>query len=505
MKLIQKRPEDRFQSIQQLKGVLIEMGIRNKLIDAPNGFQKFGRNTYHEGAVSKITKSISDRVHASHSRLHQPSTSEPLKPTQESILAAESNSLTLEASADQPFWKTSLPDRQQGGGGAPLRKVPYSAQALSTESNRRSAPRIFLRLGLLGVLCLTVASFVIFPNALFSAGRRALNLRPRLTVFPGDKKEAVTTTNVPVPVTSAKNVDKHSDSSDLKRPLSFQTNLSQGAADRKIAQALAKGGLIWGLSLRGLDGLTEQGIRALRDFKSLSHLDLSGTNLKNSDVRLLIGNNLHLLLIDDNLEITDVSLNYLSKIPTLEGLSLAHTGITDAGLKHLARSQLSHLVLEGDHNITGVGIKNLDPDFSHIQSLNLTDCNIDDLCARDFIKFRFLDKLDLDHNPGVSDRTIQRMEQKSSAFKWLVFNGDHISDVGVHSLTHFRKLTILDLSEIDLSQRAIADLAGMKQLKKLFLYNCGLTPNSLKVLKKALPHTEIVTTSAMSCSIKGPE
>lgn len=97
--------------------------------------------------------------------------------------------------------------------------------------------------------------------------------------------------------------------------------------------------------LNGLESLhfngaivgSEEGIKALKGLKSLRHLSLYGTRVKDAGVNH-IGEMTDLLSLNlGNTYITDEAMLAVGKLTKLNGLDLSATDISDVGVKHLKR------------------------------------------------------------------------------------------------------------------------------------------------------------------------
>jgi hypothetical protein len=109
--------------------------------------------------------------------------------------------------------------------------------------------------------------------------------------------------------------------------------------------------------------------------------------------------------------------------------------------------------------------------------------------------------LDLASNPKISDRTLEILQEKKRGLECLVVANDKIGDAGIHALTRYKKLRVLDLSGIRLSPRGQADLATMTGLSNLYLVGCNLTNYEISKLCRALPGTAVETNSRLKSKL----
>jgi internalin A len=274
---------------------------------------------------------------------------------------------------------------------------------------------------------------------------------------------------------------------------------SQGAADRKIAECISHGVKDKCLTLSGMSGLTPAGIMALAKIKSLHYLDLTGTRLTDEDVKVLSSLKLLRLILDENLQISDLSLKYLASMSTLNALSLARTSVTDDGLKALdSLPVLYTLVLDDNRQLTDNAIKNLKPSTSPLESIFASGTGITDASASELLKFSKLRIVGLSHVRGVSDHLVEALREKKENIEWMLLAGDNITDSGVQALTAYKKLERLDLSENKISGNSISSLYRLKQLQHLYLPNYDLSTDYIQRLRKELPKTKISTKGELS-------
>lgn len=124
-------------------------------------------------------------------------------------------------------------------------------------------------------------------------------------------------------------------------------------------QAIGKIASLTELTLRN-DGVTANGIRYLKDLKSLQILDLGGTDINDDAIAYLIALPDLASLIADHTQLDDRCLDSLLKMPALTYLNLEHTNITDTTLVGLARlKQLQLLRIAECPSITTAAVERL--------------------------------------------------------------------------------------------------------------------------------------------------
>ena len=250
------------------------------------------------------------------------------------------------------------------------------------------------------------------------------------------------------------------------------------------------------------------------DAKGIASIMLNSRNVQDEDLRELadIGPILYSLVVPDT-GVTDKGVMYLSKIKSLQYLSLDATKITDAGLVHL--NNLKNLIsLDISRNqITDGGIGSLQ-DLTKLRALALDQTSIDGKGLIVFAKngaplqeltlngtavtdnsiellsgFKHLTHLSL-AKTNVGDTGIAALRELTS-LKRLELDFTQITDQGIEQLAGLRQLEVLTLQDTGLTDAAVAVLEKMKALKFLTLVGTKISKDGINRLKTALPMTEI--------------
>jgi internalin A len=252
------------------------------------------------------------------------------------------------------------------------------------------------------------------------------------------------------------------------------------------------------LALRGCKNLTDAALAPCKGLATLRYVDFSGTNLGDQAIAQLRGCLQIGGLNAEDTKLTDAGLVDVSAFPNLRVLWLTRTQITDAGLQHL--SKLQHLLgvcIDGTR-VTEHGLSALPA--QHFVRLQIADTpHISDAALAKVAKFPNLRTLDL------SDRQKTRLSPISKTgvaqldgLKGLTFiflTGADVDDSIVpHLLKH--PLQSLGLSNTQLGNAGLAQLASLTGLKSLEINNTSVTDAGLASLKSflALRHLELAGT-----------
>lgn len=252
------------------------------------------------------------------------------------------------------------------------------------------------------------------------------------------------------------------------------------------------------LNLFAVEHITDTAIAYIRDWRKLARLNLRGT------------------------DVTDTALEYIGQILSLRSLDISCTQVTNNGLEHLSSlAALEELVL-GGNKITGAGLRILrhlpalrSLSLSGAQKRNsgtwmvsLTDLDLDAVAG-----LRSLESLDLagvritdaglarlkplTHltalNVSRTDVSAVGLEQlKLSGLRRLsLHRAKRIDDAAAGILAGAGELALLDVSETVITDAGLARLAGLKNLRQLFLRGSRVTNAGVAAFRSANPSCQV--------------
>lgn len=197
------------------------------------------------------------------------------------------------------------------------------------------------------------------------------------------------------------------------------------------------------LNLNGIIASDDQAIATgLVLLTSLTQLDLASTDMLNAGLILIsVLTDLRWLNLGDNSEITDEGLQSTTALKSLTHLDLTGTAITDAGVCLLTS-------------------------LSQLRELDLTSCQVTNLCLPSLVSFRNLDHL-------MMSRTLISNE----------------SLVCLASLITLKYLSVTHCPNI--SSEGLLVLSSLTRLKRLFLILDQISTDVLQTLKLTMGRTEL--------------
>jgi internalin A len=212
--------------------------------------------------------------------------------------------------------------------------------------------------------------------------------------------------------------------------------------------------------------LTDSGLTALHQLKSLKRLSLGTAKFD------------------------DVRLRALSGLAQLEGLDLLRTGITDDGLPSMLEGMTGLRWLSVyDAQISGPGLEKL-RDCPRLLSLRL-QCPLTDDGLASLAEVPQLEYLQVNRATGlvITDRGLAHLGKLTNLTQ-LVINGSQFGDDGLRQLAGLTSLTDLRLnaSQASFTDDGLAHLKGLTNLKTLTLQGASaFSPAALDDLQRAVP------------------
>jgi Leucine Rich repeat len=171
-----------------------------------------------------------------------------------------------------------------------------------------------------------------------------------------------------------------------------------------------------------------------------------------------------LMLLGDDVNVTDAGLVNLKGLTRLQELHLAAPNVTDAGLENLqGLTQLETLVVM-NARVTDAGLKNLQR-LTKLQSLSLDGTNVTDA--------------GLVHLKGLTK--LQR----------LYLYNTNVTDAGLVHLKGLTKLQYVGLSNTKVIGVGLANLKGLSQLRAVELMGNKVSDAAVKDFQQALPNCKI--------------
>ena len=458
MRLLEKNPADRFASVDELKDALIDMAVQNRYMKRPQVESAGSGQLYLTGAIPEMPKSISDMV--------------PRNNTTQAFDALYAGT-----------------DRERTSGETDVERVFENKRSNESTLSHRYLSSFFehtrFRPAQIYILatCLT-GLFLVVVTAIFTV--------------------LVTRNNHSAALKSSKIVNSSVQNSNPQRDLKISKK--DGAiltADQIIEKTVASDPKILVFSINGKKGLTDIGIQNLLKLKRVRSLDLSDSDITGAQLERLSAMHLNCLIVDGNRQISNWSLHTLSKIPTLEELSLARTGISDDGLRYLSHSKSVHTLCLGDNPlVTDAGVANLVSETSPIQMIFLNGCGITDKAVQHCATFPRLDALNIANCSKITDKSIQALMPKADKLEYLSVANDRISEASIKLLLHFKKLRVLDIAGVPLRPTIVPTLGALKQLDNLYIVKCRLPEPDVDKLEELLPSTRVFINQPRSYLIK---
>jgi len=193
-----------------------------------------------------------------------------------------------------------------------------------------------------------------------------------------------------------------------------------------------------------IEGITDRGVAYLKNMPSLKSLDIGHAKL------------------------TDKAMLDLNQIHTLEYLRLPNYGLTDAGLKHVTELQNLRNIWVGcssrspltDESLYSVSqLKNLE--VLSIGGEGLTDGGM-----KHVAKLTNLKRLSIFYYRQLTDKGLAELAELESLTDFNLGRGTKVSVSGLKSLNRLKKLKVLRLKGIH-QDNSVMDISGLTNLERL--------------------------------------
>jgi Leucine Rich repeat len=168
----------------------------------------------------------------------------------------------------------------------------------------------------------------------------------------------------------------------------------------------------------------------------------------------------------------------------ITSLNLAHSDVTDKGLKQLAELKNLDALRLQETKVTDKGLKEL-AGLKNLTSLGLSEAQLSDANLHVLREIGLLHCL-LQASAGRDERPTSVEEITA-----LSLCRSAVTDAGLRELAGFKNLTWLDLRETRVTDVGLNELAGLKSLTKILLQDTHVTGVGVTELQKALPNCQI--------------
>jgi Leucine-rich repeat (LRR) protein len=239
-----------------------------------------------------------------------------------------------------------------------------------------------------------------------------------------------------------------------------------------------------GLRVLELDGsITDRGMRNITRLKSLERLYLSG-RIGNAGLEQVARLPSLTGLYAGQTRITDEGLSLLAELTNLEELNVGGQYIRDAGLEHLAKlPSLQYLMLSGQ-NFSDAALAHI-RNIPSLRILSLAGQLITDAGVRHLSGHTGLQSLSL-YETRVTNRGLAYLKSLPSLKKLDIGKRgpqEQITDAGMTHIAQIDSLEYLDLPSFGITDKGLAEVARLRNLKHLWVSgrsNSPLTDDSLK-------------------------
>jgi len=226
------------------------------------------------------------------------------------------------------------------------------------------------------------------------------------------------------------------------------------------------------LDLYGNEDISEADLSHLVALKALWYLDIGRcSNISPENLRAIVQMNLHELHIR-NSKITDSHLTVVSRMQSLKKLNVfRNPDITNLGLSELASlTKMVNMDMSYCMKITAIGLASLI--FLPIEELRVTWCACDDSHLAVISNIKTLRKLDLFHNPNITDLSLACLSTLHNLQSLDLSNCRNVSPAGLADIVNL-PLKELYFSYVKCTDAHLAVIGKMKRMVRLDVSDMG--------------------------------
>ncbi len=234
------------------------------------------------------------------------------------------------------------------------------------------------------------------------------------------------------------------------------------------------------LEFRGED-LTPEKLLALGEHSELEHLVIWGGPLTNEDLSPLANLAGLQSLVLGEMRIDDGVFSHLRGLKQLETLNLAYTNVR-GDFTPLAELPLRDVRLEGCRFVGDASAATL----AHVSALRHLEIHMTGLTDAGVAHLAGLPLEVLWLGPRVTDEAMRTLAGMPT-LKYLDICAHMVSDAGVAMLATLPNLEVLWLSRCGLTDAAVSSLIQLRGLRELNVNFTGVSENGLARLRAALP------------------
>jgi beta-lactamase regulating signal transducer with metallopeptidase domain/protocatechuate 3,4-dioxygenase beta subunit len=235
------------------------------------------------------------------------------------------------------------------------------------------------------------------------------------------------------------------------------------------------------------------GMKIVGELHSLTTLYLGSTNVIG---RSIVGSGLKELRGLTQLKsltvgsITNKDLREICQFKSLTKLEIHGSNIDDAGMKELKNLENLEELEGGTYNVTDVGVADL-ADVKRLKKLNLNYSKITDASLKELKRLTNLQSLDLSHTKikGLHLDELKDLQQ----LKELAMTSTRIGDAAAEQIAELKSLTSLELTDTKITDEALKQFEHLPALRYLKIKETEVTDEAVRELKKARPYLNVET------------
>ena len=238
------------------------------------------------------------------------------------------------------------------------------------------------------------------------------------------------------------------------------------------------------LDLSSNTNLTGRAMRPISSLENLEQLTLLQNRFNDLHCRRLSSlSQLRALDLRGNMEVGDMTLKVVGKLPKLSGFKHRSTIVSDGGIEGLAQSPSLRAILMQDFAVSsscGEQLRQLE----NLTSLEIFRCQgFGDDGVMALAGMPVLDRLTLRDLPEVGDAAMPTLATMPKLRRLYLHELTSVGDEGLASLADATELAVLDIWSLPRMTNATVEvIAGLPKLKELSIRETGTSPEALEMI-----------------------
>lgn len=247
--------------------------------------------------------------------------------------------------------------------------------------------------------------------------------------------------------------------------------------------------------------ISSNGIKAIKDLRSLTHLDMSFCEVDDASLQEIVPHlsNLTHLKVNECEKIRDAGIQAISRLTTLVRLDMARSAGTSSGIEAIKNlANLSYLNVLSNNGVDDASLHTIASHLTKLRYLNISLCRrVSRAGLENLVFLPHLSHLDISFSSEVDDTFLQLITGHLTQLTKLRLNFCNcINSIGMQALASLKKLTSLSVIHCKgIDDTSLCTIVSqLKKLSHLDISECQkVSFESVKAIASYLPHLSFLS------------